>query len=115
MSVSGLGHIINQDIFSAQCVSVGVLGHLTCHVSYILIFITLLQVHPLFILSVADFVLAILWLIGGIVWLNPDEYGWAKENSASHTGMCYVLAVATTVSNCDCKVRVHELVGQTSQ
>ena len=58
----------------------------------------ILQVHPLFILSVADFVLAILWLIGGIVWLNPDEYGWAKEGSATHTGMCYVLAVATTVS-----------------
>jgi hypothetical protein len=56
------------------------------------------EVHPLFILSVADFVLAILWLIGGIVWLNPDEYGWAKEESATHTGMCYVLAVATTMA-----------------
>lgn len=50
-------------------------------------------------LSVADFVLAILWLIGGIVWLNPDYNGWAKEESSTHTGMCYVLAVATTVSN----------------
>lgn len=46
----------------------------------------------------ADFILAILWLIGGIVWLSPGENGWAKENSDSHTGMCYVLAVATTVS-----------------
>ena len=33
------------------------------------------------------------------MWLNPDEYGWAKEESATHTGMCYVLAVATTVSS----------------
>ena len=56
------------------------------------------QVHPLFILSVSDFILAILWMIGGIVWLNPGEHGWASEGSDPHTGMCYVLAVATTVS-----------------
>lgn len=46
----------------------------------------------------ADFILAILWLIGGIVWLFPGGNGWAKKNSDPHTGMCYVLAVATTVS-----------------
>ena len=56
------------------------------------------QVHPLFILSVSDFILAILWMIGGIVWLTPGEHGWASEGSDPHTGMCYVLAVATTVS-----------------
>ena len=56
-----------------------------------------LQVHPLFILSVADFILAILWLIGGVVWLTPDSDGWATPESNTHTGMCYVLAVATTV------------------
>ena len=49
-------------------------------------------------LSVADFILAILWLIGGIVWLSPDGNGWATEKSSTHAGMCYVLAVATTVS-----------------
>ena len=58
----------------------------------------LFQVHPLFILSVADFILAILWLIGGVVWLTPDSNGWAKPESSTHTGMCYVLGVATTVS-----------------
>ena len=57
------------------------------------------QIHPLFILSVSDFILAILWMIGGIVWLNPGEKGWATEGSDPHTGMCYVLAVATTVSS----------------
>ena len=55
------------------------------------------QVHPLFILSVADFILAILWLIGGVVWLNPDSNGWATNASDPHTGMCYVLAISTTV------------------
>ena len=53
--------------------------------------------HPLFILSVADFILAILWLIGGVVWLSPDANGWATPESETHTGMCYVLAIATTV------------------
>ena len=53
--------------------------------------------HPLFILSVADFILAILWLVGGVVWLSPDANGWATPESETHTGMCYVLAIATTV------------------
>jgi len=56
-------------------------------------------VHPLFILSVGDFILSILWMIGGIVWLSPGEGGWAGPNSDPHTGMCYVLAIATTVSS----------------
>ena len=56
------------------------------------------QVHPLFMLSVADFILSILWMIGGIVWLSPGEGGWASSESDSHAGMCYVLAIATTVS-----------------
>jgi len=55
------------------------------------------QVHPLFILSVADFILSVLWMIGGIVWINPGGGGWAAESSDPHTGMCYVLALATTV------------------
>ena len=67
------------------------------------------QVHPLFILSVGDFILSILWLIGGVVWLSPDANGWAKSNSASHTGMCYVLAVATTV-RIKCYIHVHVIV-----
>ena len=57
------------------------------------------QVHPLFILSVGDFILSILWMIGGIVWLSPGEGGWVGEDSSPHTGMCYVLAVATTVGS----------------
>ena len=32
------------------------------------------------------------------MWLNPGENGWASLDSDPHTGMCYVLAVATTVS-----------------
>ena len=54
------------------------------------------QVHPLFILSVADFVLSILWMIGGVVWISPGEGGWG---ASPHTGMCYVLGIATTVSS----------------
>ena len=57
------------------------------------------QVHPLFILSVADFILSILWMIGGVVWINPGDDGWARDDSNPHTGMCYVLAIATTVSH----------------
>ena len=60
--------------------------------------LSLSQVHPLFMLSVADFILSILWMIGGIVWLSPGEGGWASSESESHAGMCYVLAIATTVS-----------------
>ena len=66
------------------------------------------QVHPLFILSVSDFILAILWMIGGIVWLNPGSDGWANEGSDPHTGMCYVLAIATTVSS------THKLLSRVS-
>jgi len=56
------------------------------------------EVHPLFILSVGDFILSILWMIGGIVWLSPGEGGWAGPHSDPHTGMCYVLAIATTMA-----------------
>jgi len=37
-------------------------------------------------------------MIGGIVWLAPGQGGWARPDSDPHTGMCYVLGVATTVS-----------------
>ncbi|XP_064392891.1 transmembrane protein 116-like [Halichondria panicea] len=56
------------------------------------------EVHPLFILSVADFILSILWMIGGVVWLSPGQGGWARNESDPHTGMCYVLGVSTSMA-----------------
>ena len=48
------------------------------------------QVHPIFMLSVADFILAICWLLGGVLWL---------QTKASHYfGFCYFLAIVTVVS-----------------
>ena len=40
-------------------------------------------------LSVADFVLAICWLLGGALWLQKDA-----EN---YFGFCYFLAIITVV------------------
>lgn len=56
------------------------------------------EVHPLFILSVADFIFSVLWMIGGVVWINPGGGGWATNTSVPHTGMCYVLGTATTMT-----------------
>ncbi len=53
--------------------------------------------HTQIILSMADFILYILRMIGGIVWLSPGDHGWANEGSDTHTGMCYILGIATTV------------------
>jgi len=59
----------------------------TLQVTYAIIFS---QVHPIFMLSVADFILAICWLLGGVLWL---------QTKASHYfGFCYFLAIITVVS-----------------
>ena len=50
------------------------------------------QVHPLFTLAVGDFILSCTWLFGGIVWLVN------QSTTASSLGLCYVLAIATLVS-----------------
>ena len=51
--------------------------------------VLLFQVHPIFMLSVADFVLAICWLLGGALWLRQD--------AEHYFGFCYFLAIITVV------------------
>lgn len=49
----------------------------------------IMQIHPIFVLSVADFILACLWIIGGSFWLRrPIE----------HNIGCLVVSLLTVVS-----------------
>ena len=40
-------------------------------------------------LSVADFILAICWMLGGVLWL--------REDAGHYFGFCYFLAIITVV------------------
>ena len=48
-----------------------------------------LQVHPIFVLSLADCMLAVLWVVGGILWLRRTPY-------MSRVG-CYSTSLLTIV------------------
>ncbi|XP_065892253.1 transmembrane protein 116-like [Dysidea avara] len=48
------------------------------------------EVHPIFMLSVADFILAICWLLGGVLWL--------QSKATHYFGFCYFLAIATVIA-----------------
>lgn len=56
------------------------------------------QIHPLFMLSLGDFVVSMCWLVGGIVWLSPGAYHWGTIGGSTHTGMCYVLGIGTLLA-----------------
>ncbi|KAL5477155.1 hypothetical protein EMCRGX_G023907 [Ephydatia muelleri] len=56
------------------------------------------QVHPLFMLSLGDFVVSMCWLVGGVVWLTPGVYGWGTIGGSTHTGMCYILGIGTLLA-----------------
>lgn len=47
-----------------------------------------MQIHPIFMLSIADLLLSILWMIGGGVWLKGiEERVW-----------CFAISLPTVVS-----------------
>lgn len=50
------------------------------------------EVHPLFTLSVGDFIVSCTWLFGGAVWIHNKE-----KNAGNGLGLCYVLALATLI------------------
>ena len=55
-----------------------------------------LEVHPIFMLSVADCILSLLWIFGSALWLadvSDEDY----ERS-----FCYIVTVLTGVSVCVC-------------
>ena len=52
-----------------------------------------LQIHPIFILSIADFLLACLWVAGGSLWLGEQS-----SRKDSKRGGCFVVLLATVVS-----------------
>ena len=56
---------------------------------------SLLQIHPLFTLSIGDFIVSCTWLFGGSLWLHNYH---ERSHPAAGLGLCYVLAIATTVS-----------------
>ena len=53
----------------------------------------LLQVHPIFMLSIADFLLATLWTVGGGLWLEGSFV-----RSGSDRDGCFAILLATVVS-----------------
>ena len=50
------------------------------------------QVHPIFVLSIADGMLAVLWVVGGALWLKGGV-------SQSRVG-CFAVSLMTVVSMC---------------
>lgn len=53
------------------------------------------QIHPLFTLSVGDFVLSCMWLFGGSLWFQ--SYKSRHDEIHLGIGLCYILAISTTV------------------
>ena len=52
------------------------------------------QVHPIFVLSIADGMLAVLWVMGGALWLR----GGVSQNRVG----CFAVSLMTVVSGCGC-------------
>ena len=52
------------------------------------------QVHPIFVLSIADGMLAVLWVMGGALWLR----GGVSQNRVG----CFAVSLMTVVSVCVC-------------
>ena len=51
------------------------------------------QVHPIFVLSIVDTLLSILWMCGAVVWLK----GGIRNHSHLRVG-CYFITLMTVVS-----------------
>ena len=56
-----------------------------------------MQVHPIFVLSIVDTLLSLLWISGSIVWLE----GGAREQSHSRVG-CFTITLMTVVAKVLC-------------
>ena len=54
------------------------------------------KIHPIFMLSIADFILAVLWAVGGGIWFGGGSGGRALYNKKRDT--CFVVLLATVVS-----------------
>lgn len=50
--------------------------------------VSTVQVHPIFALSVADLILALLWMVGGTLWLRH----------APSRSWCFAVSLPTVVS-----------------
>ena len=76
--------IVKKQVFSSKVLAISAYRLSTDHNR-----IMLLQVHPIFILSVADLLLSLLWVIGGGVWLRKfNDRVW-----------CYAISLPTIVSH----------------
>ncbi len=49
-----------------------------------------MQVHPIFMLSIADFILGILWTVGGGLWLSEGYHRYRNG--------CFAILLTTVVS-----------------
>ena len=56
-----------------------------------------MQVHPIFVLSIVDTLLSLLWISGSIVWLE----GGAGDQSHSRVG-CFTITLMTVVAKVLC-------------
>lgn len=54
-----------------------------------LLIVFLDQVHPIFALSVADLMLALLWVVGGTLWL--------RQTPGMHKTWCFAVSLPTMV------------------
>jgi hypothetical protein len=54
------------------------------------------EIHPLFTLSIADFILSFTWLIGSCLWLHEiNDFNVHSDI----LGLCYVLGITTTITS----------------
>ena len=63
--------------------------------SVVVLFVLCMQVFPIFIISIADCLLALTWVVGGIIWL-------AGIDAIEHREWCFLPSLLTVVCVCVC-------------
>ena len=61
---------------------------------FVVLIMCCIQIHPIFMLSIADFILGALWMAGGGIWLSDDPYHFKSRFSRKN---CFVILLATVV------------------
>ena len=66
-----------------------------CSLIDIIVMLTFPQVHPIFVLSIADMMLSVLWISGSVVWLRQERN---DEKPHKHLVGCFTITLMTVVS-----------------
>ena len=67
---------------------------------------TCVQVHPIFVLSIVDTLLSVLWISGALVWLTGDGL---RHHGHLRVG-CFSINILTVVSCFFCLVSIYTIV-----